>query len=150
MRRITLIAIGFALLLSGTQLYAQTNAGVEKALQAKEQAGWQAWKDHNAKPFEEMLPENAINIADGMTTKGKAQIISTITSPGCDVESFALSDFSYLWLNRHTVLMTYTADQDATCSGQKTADKVIATSLWEKKDGKWVSPFHQETAAEGM
>lgn len=58
--------------------------------------------------------------------------------------------FSYLWLDKDTVLMTYTATQDATCSGKKQTGKVIASSLWQKKDGKWVSPFHQETAAEGM
>ena len=44
MRRIALTALGFAVLLSGVQLYSQTNAAVEKALQNKEQAGWQGWK----------------------------------------------------------------------------------------------------------
>lgn len=150
MRRITMIALGFALLLSGTHLYAQTNSGVEKALQAKEQAGWQAWKDHNAKPFEEMLTENAINIANGNMTKGKQQNIDAITKPGCDVKSFALSDFSYTWLNRRTVLMTYTADQDATCSGKTVPGKVFASSLWQKQGGKWLTPFHQETPTGGM
>jgi hypothetical protein len=28
--------------------------------------------------------------------------------------------------------------------------KVIARPLWVKKGGKWMSPFHQETTAEGM
>ena len=46
--------------------------------------------------------------------------------------------------------MTYTATQDATCSGKKQAEKVIATSVWQKQNGQWMSPFHQETTAEGM
>ncbi|MFZ0663678.1 MAG: nuclear transport factor 2 family protein [Acidobacteriaceae bacterium] len=150
MRRISMMALGFALLLSGVQLYAQMNAGVEKALQAKEQAGWQSWKDHNPKPTEEMTPEHSISIADGTVAKGKQQIVNSVTTPGCDVKSFSLSGFSYLWLDKDTVLMTYTATQDATCSGKKQAGKVIATSLWQKKGGKWVSPFHQETDAGGM
>ena len=70
MRRIALTALGFALLLSSIQLYSQTNAAVEKALQSKEQAGWQAWKDHDAKSVEGMTPENAVNIADGTVAKG--------------------------------------------------------------------------------
>jgi hypothetical protein len=66
------------------------------------------------------------------------------------VKGFSLSNFTYLWLNNDMVLMTYTATQDATCSGKKQAGKVIATSLWQKKNGKWLSPFHQETDADGM
>ena len=150
MRRIALIALAFALLLSGVQLYSQTNVAIEKGLQSKEQAGWQAWKDHDAKSVEGMTPENAVNIADGTVAKGKQQILKSMVDPGCMVNSFSLSDFSYLWLDKDTAVMTYTATQDATCSGKKQAGKVIATSVWQKRNGKWMSPFHQETTAEGM
>jgi hypothetical protein len=150
MRRIALTALGFALLLSGVQLYSQTNAAVEKALQSKEQAAWQAWKDHDVKPVEGMTPDNSINIADGMVAKGKEQILKNMVDPGCTVNGFSLSDFSYMWLAKDTVIMTYTATQDATCSGKKQAGKVIASSVWQKQNGKWMSPFHQETTAEGM
>lgn len=150
MRRIPLTALAFAVLLSGVQLYSQTNAAAEKALEAKEHAGWQAWKDHTSTPVEAMTPEDVINIADGTVARGKQQVLHEMASSGCDVKSFSLSGFSYLWLDKETVLMTYTATQDATCSGKKQAEKVIATSLWQKKNGKWVSPFHQETDAEGM
>ena len=150
MRRIAMTAFGFALLLSGVQLYSQSNAALEKSLQSDEQAGWQAWKDHNVKPVEGMISNDSINIADGMMTKGKEQVLKAMTEPGCAVNSFSLSDFSYLWLDKDTVIMTYTAIQDATCGGKKQPGKVIAASVWQKKNGKWMSPFHQETSAEGM
>ena len=146
MRRIVVSALACVLLLSGIQLLAASNAAVEKDLQSKEQAGWQAWKDHNTKSIEDMVPEDAINIADGTVTKGKQQVLSSMTSPGCMVNNFTLSDFAYMWIDKDTVMMTYTATQDATCSGQKQPGKVFASSLWQKKGGKWVSPFHQETA----
>ena len=150
MHRIALTALSFALLLSGVQLYSQTNAAAEKALQSKEQAGWQAWKDHDAKSVEGMTPENAVNIADGTVVKGKQQVLKSMVDPGCTVNSFSLSDFSYLWLDKNTTVMTYTASQDATCSGKKQVGKVIATTLWQKQNGNWMSAFHQETAAEGI
>ena len=150
MRRIALTALGFALLLSGVQLYAQTNAAVEKTLQSMEQTGWQAWKDHDAKPVEGMTPDNVINIADGAVSKGKQQVLKSMADSGCTVNSFSLSDFSYMWLDKDTVLMTYTATQDATCGGKKQAGKVIAASLWQKQKDKWMSPFHQETEVPGM
>jgi len=147
MRRIALTAIAIALLLSGIQSFCQMNATVEKSLQPKEEAGWKAWKHHNAKLVEEYVSDDSLNIADGTVTKGKQQILKAITDPGCVVNSYSLSDFSYMWLDKDTVVMTYTASQDATCSGKKQAGKVIATSIWQKKGGKWLSPFHQETEA---
>lgn len=145
MRRTFLTMFAFTLLSAAvTQLHAQSNKAVEDALKAKEQLGWQSYKDHNAKPIEEMTPEDSISISDGLVLKGKKQILSGLT-PGCDVKSFSLSDFSFLWLDKDTVMMTYTATQDVTCAGKKQNGKVIASSLWQKKSGKWVSPFHQET-----
>lgn len=150
MRRLVLTTLALTLVLSGAALYAQSNAEVEKALQSKEQLGWQAWKDHNAKPLEGMIPEQSINIADGTITKGTQQILNGVANSGCQVASYSLSDFSYMWLDKDTVMMTYVAMQDATCSGKKQAPNVLASSLWQKKGGKWVSPFHQETEAGGM
>lgn len=150
MRRLVLAVLAVAVVLSGVMLYAQSNMDVEKALQAKEQAGWQAWKDHNAKPIEDTIPEKSINIADGTMSTTKQAVVNALNSQTCQVNSFSLSDFSYMWLDKDNVLMTYTAMQDATCDGKKQTPKVIASSIWQKKGGKWVSPFHQETEAGGM
>lgn len=150
MRRTGMAVLGFALLLSAVQLFAESKDSVEKALQSKEQSGWQAWKDHDQKAFEPILTDDAINIAGGMVDKGKKQILKDMMDQGCMVNSFSLSDFSYMWLDKDTVIMTYNAMQDATCGGKKQPDKVIATSIWQKKGDKWVSPFHQETPTGGM
>jgi hypothetical protein len=140
----------FALLLSTVSLQAQSKDAVEKALQSKEQAGWQAWKDKDPKFFDGVLPDSAINIAGGTMDNGKSNIIKGMAAANCDVASFSLSDFAYMWLDKDTVLMTYKASQDGTCGGTKIAPKVIASSIWQKQAGKWVSPFHQETATSGM
>ena len=150
MRRTGMAVLGFALLLSAVQLYSESKDSVEKALQTKEQAGWQAWKDRDMKAFEPMLPDNAINIAGGMVDKGKQQILKDMMDQGCMVNSFSLADFSYLWLDKDTVVMTYNATQDVTCGGKKQPEKIVASSVWQKKGDKWLSPFHQETPAGGM
>ncbi len=150
MRKILVSVFTLALLMSAVQLWAEDHQAVEKSLQTMEQAGWQAWKDHDAKPMAAMIPDDVINIADGTMQRSKQEIMKELNSGDCKVNSYNLSDFSYLWLDRDSVMMTYTATQDATCGGKKQAGKVIASSLWVKKGGKWVSPFHQETATEGM
>jgi hypothetical protein len=150
MRRIALAALGFALLLSAVPLFSQMNATVEKVLESKEQAGWRAWKDHNAKSVEAVFTDDSVSIADGGVFKGKEQVLKSITDARCVVNSFSLSDFSYMWLDKDTVVMTYAATQDATCEGKKQAGKVFATTIWQKKGSKWLSPFHQETEAGSM
>jgi hypothetical protein len=149
-RRSVVSVLSFALLLSAVSLQAQSKDAVEKALQTKEQAGWQAWKDNNPKAFNDILPDNAVNIAGGMMDTGKSNIIKDMASDNCAVASFSLSDFAYMWLDKDTVLMTYKASQDGTCGGKKIAPKVLASSIWQKQGGKWVSPFHQETVASVM
>ena len=59
--------------------------------------------------------------------------MKSITDGRCVVNSFSLSDFSYMWLDKNTVVMTYTGTQDATCAGKKQGEKVFATSIWQKK-----------------
>lgn len=142
--------LSFAMLLSAVVMQAQSKDAVEKALQGKEQAGWQAWKDKDTKAFDEMLPDSSINIVGGSIENGKSNIMKDMAAANCAVASFGLSDFTYIWLDKDTVLMTYKASQDGTCSGNKIPPKVIASSIWQKQGGKWVSPFHQETAASGM
>ena len=123
MRRIALSALGFALLLSAIQLFSQTNATVEKTLESNEKAGWQAWKDHDAKQAVVWFTDDSVSIADGGVFKGKEQLVKSITDARCVVNSFSLSDFSYMWLDKDTVIMTYTGTQDATCDGKKQGGK---------------------------
>ena len=150
MRRIALTALGFALLLSAVPLFSQTNATIEKTLESNEKAGWQAWKDHDGKQAVVWFTDDSTSIADGGVFKGREQLLKSFTDARCVVNSFSLSDFSYMWLDKDTVVMTYTGTQDATCDGKKQGGKVFATSIWQKKSGKWLSPFHQETDAGSM
>ena len=147
--RMTLVStVVLSLLISAVPLCAGSDQAVENALKTKEQAGWQAWKDKDPKAFEDMIPDDVVNIGGGTVDRGKQQILKNLSSGVCAVNSFSLSDFTYQWVDKDAVMMTYNATQDVTCGGKKQPGKVIASSLWVKKGGKWVSPFHQETAAE--
>lgn len=149
--RVTLTSvIALVLVMSAVPMCAENNQAAENSLKAKEQAGWQAWKDKDPNSFEDMIPDDVVNVADGMVEHGKQAILKDLSSGVCSVKSFSLSDFSFQWVDKDAVMLTYAATQDATCAGKKQPGKVIASSLWVKKNGKWVSPFHQETAVEGM
>ena len=150
MRMALVSVVVLAVLMSAVPLCAESNPAVENSLKAKEQAGWQAWKDKDPKAFADMITDDVVNIGDGSVDRGKQQILKNLSSGVCAVNSFSLSDFAFQWVDKDAVMMTYTATQDVTCNGKKQPGKVIASSLWVKKGGKWMSPFHQETTAEGM
>jgi hypothetical protein len=145
-KRIILKVFGLAFVSSAQLLYSQANADTEKTLQNKEQVTWQAWKDHDGKAVESMTPENAVNISGGIIMEGKQRVLKGFTDPDCKVNSFSLSDFSYMWLDKDTVIVRYTANQDVACKGQKPlVGNVIASSVWHKQNGTWTVPYHQET-----
>src|ERR1700722_6849714 len=104
-KRVSVVSMmSLALLLSAVSLQAQSKDAVEKALQSKEQAGWQAWKDKYPKAFNEIPPQNSINISGCTMDNGKSNIIKGMATANCEVASFSLSDFSYMWLDKDTVL----------------------------------------------
>lgn len=146
--------LGAALMtaLGATMLFAQSgkmkgaNTAAEHEIQKLETSLWQAWKSHDAKPFEELLTRNSINVAP-VPRRGKASVLKDIASDTCKVSSFSLSGFDYLWLNPRTVIVTYAAAQDAVCGGQKIPGKVNASSVWVKRGSKWMTAFHQESPA---
>ena len=74
MRQIVLTAFSFALLLSAIPLFSQTNASIEKTLESNEEAGWQAWKDHDAKQAVAWFTNDSVSIADGGVFKGKGRL----------------------------------------------------------------------------
>jgi hypothetical protein len=142
------ILLGAAILLMALPAFVQAVAAdtaVEAKIAANEKALWAAWKNHDAKPFNESLSDDAVNIVGGEIQKGKAATIKDVSSTDCKVNDFSLSNFNYTWLGHDSVIVTYNATQDGECKGQKLPAKVIASSAWSKKQGKWESPFHQET-----
>src|SRR5437868_14369028 len=123
MRRIALRALGFALLLSAVPLFSQTNATTEKTLESNEKSGWQAWKDHDAKQAVAWFTNDSISIADGGVFKGKEQLVKSITDARCVVNSFSISDFSYTWLDKNTVVMTYTGRRTRLATAKSKGEK---------------------------
>jgi hypothetical protein len=144
--------LGAALMaaLGATMLFAQSgmnggkNAATEHEIRKLETSLWQAWKNHDARPFEEHLTNNSINLGSTQE-RGKANIVKSISSHTCQVSSFSLSDFAYSWLDANSVIVTYAGTQDATCGGEKVPGKVNSSTVWVKRGNKWMTAFHQES-----
>jgi hypothetical protein len=141
---VLMTALGTTMLFVQSGMMSGADTATEHEIQKLETSLWQAWKNHEAKPFEEHLTSDSVNVV-ASTSRGKANIVKDITSQNCKVSSFSLSGFGYQWLDARSVIVTYVATQDAVCDGQKAPAKVNASSVWVKRGKKWMNAFHQES-----
>ena len=122
-------------------------AGDEAAdeLIALEQKMWQAWAKGDMAVFEKYLHEDSVSLTSGSVIWGRADIIESYREAKCEVRSFQLEDVKAHPINDNTVVLTYSAQQDATCAGEKLAPNLLATSLWVREGGQWQVANYQET-----
>ena|SRR5437773_9965281 len=121
-----------------------TKAQLLKKLSANETALWNAWKNKDAKPFQNSLAADGVMIgAEGVGTK--ADVVQMMGSSPCEIKSFNLSDWKISMVNSDAAVLTYKGTADGTCAGQP-IPTVWASSLWVNRKGRWVAFSHQETS----
>jgi hypothetical protein len=119
-------------------------AADEAAVRALETRSWQAWQGHDAAFFEQFLSDDHVEVhAPGIA--GKAAVIAGVRSPACVVKTYALGPISSTRVSADAFLLTYRAEQDTSCGSQRVPSPVWATSLYARRDGRWVNVMYQHT-----
>jgi len=110
--------------------------GLEKRL-------WKAWVEGDATTFEKFVTKDYRAIGSwGRRTK--AEFLESLGS--CEVHDYSLSDFDLIVVSEDVVLLTYEAEQDATCDGKRLPARVMSSSLYVLRDDHWRSALYQETS----
>ncbi len=141
---ILIIAIGVSSVAFG-QTKMSKDSKVEARIIELEKAGWEAWKNKNAAWYQTNLAEDALQV-NGGGVLNKSQILK-ITGTDCEIKSFSLDNFKFLMLDKNSALITFTGTQDGVCSGKTIPATVHASSVYVKRDGKWLNAFYTETPA---
>ena len=138
-------AVALALAAASASALAALSDSDETLIRDLEARSWVAWKGHDSKFFEQFLSDDHVEIhAYGIS--GKAAVVDGVRSPACVVQAYSLSPLTLTPVSADTVLVTYRAEQDTTCSAQKVPSPVWATSLYAKRGGRWVNVMYQHTA----
>ncbi len=120
------------------------DAATEEQLIKLEKQAWAEWKSKNRAFVENFLADDAFFVyADG--TVDKSQILKTFGS--CEIKSYSLENFKFLMLDKNSALLSYTAAQDAVCSGKIQPASVRSTSIYVRRGGKWLAAFYTEVPA---
>ena len=117
----------------------------EQAIRDLEAKSWVAWKDHDAAFFEHFLSADHVEV-HGYGVAGKKAVVDGVRA-GCVVQSYALGPMTLKAVAADSVLVTYRAEQDTACSQAKVPSPVWATSLYVRRDRRWVNVLYQHTPA---
>ncbi len=121
-----------------------SKAALQKKLAANETALWNAWKNKDAKPFQNWLAADAVMVGDSGVA-AKKDVTAMMASMPCEVKSFNLSDSKLTMVDADAAFLTYKGVAEGTCAG-KPIPTVWASSLWVNRKGKWMAFSHQETS----
>jgi hypothetical protein len=119
------------------------------AIEAKENAAWQAFKDKKADAFKKVVDKDFKGVyAEGVSDMAKE--LSDMAK--WDMKSFAISDFTSFSDEKDVVVTTYTVKLEGTYDGHDMAGTYNCGTVWKEEKGQWLAIFHsnvkQEAAAQ--
>jgi hypothetical protein len=124
-------------------------AGPDKdAMEAKEKAAWQSFKDKKADEFKKVVDKDIRCVyADGISNLGK----ELADMKKWDMKSFAISNYDTFSDEKDVIVSTYTVKVEGTVDGKDASGTYNSGSVWKKEGNDWLAIFHtnikQETAA---
>jgi hypothetical protein len=120
---------------------------LEAELTALERASWVAWQSHDGEFFDGFLSDDHVEVGTtGIATK--AQVVAYVSSGACIVASYSLDHFHATRFDANTALLTYRAEQSTTCGKAPAPSPTWVSSLFVRRNGKWVNALYQHTLAQ--
>lgn len=121
-------------------------APTKEALMALEKSAWEAWKNKDAKFWDDFLADNFVGY--GQTGKvDKASGSKEYAGAECDVKSVEFSDDTMTPMGADAAFITYKVTVDGTCAGQKLPATQWAVGVYVRDGDKWKGAFHADAAA---
>jgi hypothetical protein len=109
------------------------------AMEGKEKAAWQAFKDKNEAEFKKLVDKDVRAVYDS----GVMNISNELDAmKKWDMKSFAISDFNMFSDEKDVIVSTYTVKVEGTFDGKDMSGTYNAGSVWKKEGSNWLAIFH--------
>ena len=109
------------------------------AMEEKEKAAWQAFKDKKAEEFQKLVDKDVRCVYDtGVSNMAK----ELAAMQKWDMKSFAISDYDIFSDEKDVIVATYTAKVEGTFDGKGVSGTYNAGSGWKKEGKNWLAIFH--------
>jgi hypothetical protein len=115
-------------------------AGPNKdAMEAKEKAAWQSFKDKKADEFKKVVDKDIRCVyADGISNLQK----ELADMQKWDMKSFAISNYDTFSDEKDVIVSTYTVKVEGTVDGKDASGTYNSGSVWKKEGKDWLAIFH--------
>jgi len=122
-----------------------TAATNDDAMQEKEKAAWQAFKDKKPDDFKKVVSAKLVAVyTEGMSDMQK----ELADMQKWDMKSFAISDYKVTSDGSDTIVSTYKVAVEGTYDGKDQSGTYNAASVWKKQNGQWQAIFHTNVKEE--
>ena len=109
------------------------------AMEGKEKAAWQAFKDKNEAEFKKLVDKDVRGVYD----TGVANMAGELDAmKKWDMKSFAISDYDIFSDEKDVIVSTYTVKVEGTFDGKDMSGTYNAGSVWKKEGNNWLAIFH--------
>ena len=109
------------------------------AMEGKEKAAWQAFKDKNQAELKKLVDKDVSGVYD----TGVANLTQELDAMNkWDMKSFAISDYDIFSDEKDVIVSTYTVKVEGTFNGKDMSGVYNAGSVWKKEGSNWLAIFH--------
>jgi ketosteroid isomerase-like protein len=117
---------------------------LQSQIVAQERAGLNALKAGDLTAFAASTAEDAVFV-DAHGSSSKAEVMKHTAD--FRLHGYSMDDVRYVAISEDSGLIVYTLTESGNNRGKEFVARVHVSSLWRKRDGKWMCAFSQETAA---
>lgn len=140
-----ILVICLAMLVFARAQTPHKQGAVEQELVRTETGFFDAWKTKDLDYFRNHIAENGLFWGPNGTFSREQQLQEQQASAkNCTVDGYGLSDFQSLQLAAGAYLLTYKAQQYATCGGEKVPVHMNGSSVYVFKSGHWQAIYRAE------
>jgi hypothetical protein len=137
--------IAYALIALIASIGVSIAAPDKAAIEAKEKAAWQAFKDKKADDFKKVVDKDFWGVyAEGISDMDKE--MSDMKK--WDMKSFTISHYKAFSDEKDVMVTTYTVKIEGTFDGKDASGTYNAGSVWKEENGNWMAIFHTNVKAE--
>src|SRR5215470_16457530 len=109
------------------------------AMEGKEKAAWQAFKDKNEAEFKKLVDKDIRCVYDTGSLNMAKELADM---KKWDMKSFAISDYDIFSDEKDVIVATYTVKIEGTVDGKDMSGTYNAGSIWKKEGNNWLAIFH--------
>ena len=109
------------------------------AMEAKEKAAWQAFKDKNEAEFKKVVDKDFRGVYAGGISNMQKELDDM---KKWDMKSFEISDFDMFSDEKDVVVTTYKVKIEGTYDGKDMSGTYNAGSVWKQENQEWMAIFH--------